>query len=63
MTGRWTGRVGRKQRCRGRGAAESRAAVEAGALATEQELHSEAEPTGNLLGRAWGLREEPKSRL
>ena len=55
--------MGRKLRCRGRGAAESRAAVEAGALATEQELHSEAEPTGKLLGRAWGLREEPKSRL
>ena len=57
-TGRESG-----QEAGGRRGAESRAAAEAGAPATEQEPHSKAEPTGKLLGRAWGLREEPKSRL
>ena len=77
LGGAGAGRAGREQRRRGGGGlpraglprepGELRSrrghAAKVGSPATEQEPRSEAEPTGELLGRAWSQGEEPKSRL
>ena len=38
-------------------------AAQAGSPVTEQEPHSEAEPTGELLAQVWGLGKGLRSRL